>query len=117
MPLSVLESDGLEGTLDNGPRSGSEESALGLEESGELEKEDGEDNELEAVLLSTSSSLNVSAQPFVPLLLTKGLEDDIEMGEVAEGPKFKVKKKVRDEELEEGEASDSSSALSDPPED
>jgi THO complex subunit 7 len=88
-----------------------------LEESGELEKEDGEDNELEAVLLSTSSSLNVSAQPFVPLLLTKGLEDDIEMGEVAEGPKFKVKKKVRDEELEEGEASDSSSALSDPPED
>ncbi|KAG6833907.1 hypothetical protein H0H87_007918 [Tephrocybe sp. NHM501043] len=41
-------------------------------------------------------------------------EDDIEMGEVEEDPK--PKKKVR-EELEEGEASDASSALSDPPDD
>ncbi|KAG6336524.1 hypothetical protein ID866_2546 [Astraeus odoratus] len=43
--------------------------------------------------------------------------EDIEMGEVAEDPKqLKTKRKVR-EELEEGEASDSSSALSDPPDD
>ena len=41
-------------------------------------------------------------------------DDDIEMGEVAEDPK--PKRKIR-EELEEGEASDSSSALSDPPDD
>ncbi|KAH7914397.1 Tho complex subunit 7-domain-containing protein [Hygrophoropsis aurantiaca] len=43
-------------------------------------------------------------------------DDDIEMGEVAEDPKVKMKKKLR-EDLEEGEASDSSSALSDPPDD
>jgi THO complex subunit 7 len=51
-------------------------------------------------------------------LSTEGpTEDDIEMGEVEEGPKdLKGKKKMR-EELEEGEASDSSSALSDPPDD
>ncbi|KAJ7283944.1 Tho complex subunit 7-domain-containing protein [Mycena rebaudengoi] len=42
-------------------------------------------------------------------------EDDIEMGEVEE-PKNRMKKK-REEELEEGEASDASSALSDPPDD
>ncbi|KAG5341933.1 hypothetical protein C0989_006776 [Termitomyces sp. Mn162] len=41
-------------------------------------------------------------------------EDDIEMGEVEEDPK--PKRKFR-EELEEGEASDASSALSDPPDD
>ncbi|KAG6911237.1 hypothetical protein DXG01_003104 [Tephrocybe rancida] len=41
-------------------------------------------------------------------------EDDIEMGEVEEDPK--PKRKLR-EELEEGEASDASSALSDPPDD
>ncbi|KAG6869322.1 hypothetical protein C0993_000075 [Termitomyces sp. T159_Od127] len=41
-------------------------------------------------------------------------EDDIEMGEVEEDPK--PKKKIR-EELEEGEASDASSALSEPPDD
>lgn len=45
-------------------------------------------------------------------------EDDIEMGEVEENPKNgKLKKKLRVEELEEGEASDTSSALSDPPDD
>jgi THO complex subunit 7 len=54
-----------------------------------------------------------------PGLLTseKLVKDDIEMGEVEEDPKnAKGKKKMR-EELEEGEASDSSSALSDPPDD
>ena len=43
-------------------------------------------------------------------------EDDIEMGEVEEPKNDKGKKKFR-EELEEGEASDTSSALSDPPDD
>lgn len=43
-------------------------------------------------------------------------EDDIEMGEVEEPKNDKGKKKLR-EELEEGEASDTSSALSDPPDD
>ncbi|KAG5653032.1 hypothetical protein H0H81_002654 [Sphagnurus paluster] len=56
-----------------------------------------------------------SASPSTPLVtITKPLEDDIEMGEVEENPK--PKKKLR-EELEEGEASDTSSALSDPPDD
>jgi THO complex subunit 7 len=48
-------------------------------------------------------------------------EDDIEMGEVEEEdeePRDKSpKKKARDEELEEGEASDFGSDLSDPPDD
>ncbi|KAF8663483.1 hypothetical protein AX16_001051 [Volvariella volvacea WC 439] len=44
------------------------------------------------------------------------LEDDIEMGEVEEPKDNKTKKKLR-EELEEGEASDASSVLSDPPDD
>lgn len=44
-------------------------------------------------------------------------EDDIEMGEVEEPRNDKGKKKFREEELEEGEASDTSSALSDPPDD
>lgn len=42
--------------------------------------------------------------------------EDIEMGEVEEGPKDKSKRRYR-EELEEGEASDTSSALSEPPDD
>ncbi|KAI6105837.1 Tho complex subunit 7-domain-containing protein [Pisolithus sp. B1] len=46
--------------------------------------------------------------------VSANVDDDIEMGEVAEDPK--PKRKVR-EDLEEGEASDSSSALSDPPDD
>lgn len=123
MPTPAPESDGLDITMGNGIVSSIEDSALGLEElgeSGELEeKEDGEDNEdLEAGLLSASNSLNVAAKPFVPRKsLSRSLEDDIEMGEVAEDPKVKGKKKARDEELEEGEASDSSSALSDPPDD
>jgi len=43
-------------------------------------------------------------------------EDDIEMGEVEEEPKDKNKKKAR-EDLEEGEATDASSELSEPPDD
>jgi len=44
------------------------------------------------------------------------IDNDIEMGEVEEDPKDKNKKKSR-EELEEGEATDASSELSDPPDD
>lgn len=43
-------------------------------------------------------------------------DDDIEMGELAEDPPD-VKNKKRKEDLEEGEASDLSSELSDPPDD
>ena len=42
------------------------------------------------------------------------VEDDIEMGEVQEAPKDKSRK---DREMEEGEATDASSELSDPPDD
>ncbi|KAF9058058.1 Tho complex subunit 7-domain-containing protein [Panaeolus papilionaceus] len=48
-----------------------------------------------------------------------GEDPDIEMGEVEEDPKEKIssKKKSREEELEEGEATDASSELSEPPDD
>lgn len=62
------------------------------------EKEDGEEDRVVETLLPAEAA-----------------EDDIEMGEVEE-PRSKGKKK-REEELEEGEASDASSALSDPPDD
>ncbi|KJA29929.1 hypothetical protein HYPSUDRAFT_31969 [Hypholoma sublateritium FD-334 SS-4] len=44
-------------------------------------------------------------------------EDDIEMGEVEEDPRDKSKKKTLREEMEEGEATDASSELSEPPDD
>ena len=66
------------------------------------EKEEGEDDKLPSERIPTTA-------------VEESAEDDIEMGEVEEeNPKFK--KKLR-EELEEGEASDTSSALSDPPDD
>lgn len=80
------------------------------EESGESEeREQGEEKDLE--------SLESSLKPSIPDSSLSDIEDDIEMGEVAEDHKIKGKKKARNEELEEGEASDSSSALSDPPDD
>lgn len=65
--------------------------------------------------------LNPAARVFVPspLHTTRILQssDDVEMGEVSEDKNSnKTKKKLR-EELEEGEASDTSSALTDLPED
>lgn len=87
------------------------EGSAGLEASATLETimteqpEDVEEGEEQV------SSVNL---PSVPTSTT--IEDDIEMGEVEENPKNKAKKKLR-EELEEGEASDTSSALSDPPDD
>ena len=60
--------------------------------------------------------LNPGAKPFYPNR-KRDKEDDIEMGEVSEDPKdMKGKRRLR-EELEEGEASDLSSELSDPPDD
>jgi len=95
-------------------------------ESGEVaEREDGEDVD---DLLSLKATKDIFSHSGTPLSsqreshsrkgpFDQNEDDDIEMGEVAEGPKLiKTKKKAR-EELEEGEASDSSSALSDPPDD
>ncbi|KZT29352.1 hypothetical protein NEOLEDRAFT_1153890 [Neolentinus lepideus HHB14362 ss-1] len=108
------------------------------EMSGKPEREEGENVES-----SIESPLNPAAKSFAPSrtgtplvtpaqrMLSKAMasssdapspmptsEDDIEMGEVAEEPKDvnKGKRKVR-EELEEGEASDSSSELSELPDD
>jgi len=95
----------------------------GVAETGEIdEKEDREEDKASSDDIPLSSLLNPTAKPFCPpSASTKGRsveEDDIEMGEVAEDPKdnLKGKRKIR-EELEEGEASDSSSALSEPPDD
>ncbi|KAL4076119.1 Tho complex subunit 7-domain-containing protein [Scleroderma yunnanense] len=98
----------------------------------EEKQEDGEDEGSADMLSSSKLGLPahglISRQSDTPLSSQRGCQshntllfdqgdDDIEMGEVAEDPKqLKVKRKVR-EELEEGEASDSSSALSDPPDD
>lgn len=67
-----------------------------------------------------STSLSTPAPP-TPLLSTKEEgeddDDDIEMGELAEDPIDTKNKKRNKEDLEEGEASDLSSELSDPPDD
>jgi len=112
-------------------------SARTREESGELkeEREEGE-NERDSDDIPLANTLSAAARPFVPLRSRTSTpavqssqadtpapipsvrisdEDDIEMGELAEEPK--IKKKAREEELEEGEASDMSSELSEPPDD
>ncbi|KAI0689234.1 Tho complex subunit 7-domain-containing protein [Cytidiella melzeri] len=114
-------------------------------ETGEIsdEKEDLQDTKATASSASLSRILNPavkaflpqSSSPSTPLLrsnagtplpmtdsqsrteLEEGEDDDIEMGELAEEPIEKLKKKAREEELEEGEASDMSSELSEPPDD
>ncbi|KAH9948761.1 Tho complex subunit 7-domain-containing protein [Amylocystis lapponica] len=117
-------------------------SARTREESGEL-KEDVLDNDRESEddIPLAKTLLNPGARSFVsqrsrtstPVLGSSAArsnsallpslaadEDDIEMGELAEeprSPELKLKKKVREEELEEGEASDQSSELSEPPDD
>jgi THO complex subunit 7 len=104
--------DSLGGSADMDVRTG---------ETGEIEERQSREGERASSNDTTHSlSLNPSAKPFYPQsVATKGSgeEEDIEMGEVSEGPKnnsLKGKRKLR-EELEEGEASDSSSALSEPP--
>lgn len=71
-----------------------------------VEREEGEEDEPDRPLLPKEDALSEGAIE----------EDDIEMGEVDERPKDKNKKKAR-EEMEEGEATDASSELSDPPDD
>jgi len=59
-----------------------------------------------------------SAPPSIVIHDPPNSDDDIEMGELAEEREpLRGKKKLRREELEEGEASDESSELSDPPDD
>ncbi|KAI0751104.1 Tho complex subunit 7-domain-containing protein [Daedaleopsis nitida] len=97
--------------------------------------EDAHDSEDEIPLAQAIAVLNPAARSFVPSSPTgtplsgaRGTptlpptiitdEDDIEMGEIGEEPKdMRSKKKIREEELEEGEASDESSELSEPPDD
>ncbi|KAI0347458.1 hypothetical protein BDW22DRAFT_530739 [Trametopsis cervina] len=112
-------------------------------ETGEIsdEREDADDSKELGSTSSLSKILNPTARPFIPQSssstplrsnagtplpasdsqprteLEDGEDDDIEMGELAESPVEKTKKKIREEELEEGEASDMSSELSDPPDD
>lgn len=59
-----------------------------------------------------------SAPPSIVIHDPPNSDDDIEMGELAEEREpIRGKKKLRREDLEEGEASDESSELSDPPDD
>ncbi len=59
-----------------------------------------------------------SAPPSIVIRDPSNSDDDIEMGELAEEREpLRGKRKPRREELEEGEASDESSELSDPPDD
>ncbi|KAF9478184.1 hypothetical protein BDN70DRAFT_65757 [Pholiota conissans] len=78
----------------------------------EVEDEDGEEEKDDKLLYETmSESQTVMSEGMIE-------EDDIEMGEVEEGPRDKNKKKSqRNEEMEEGEATDASSELSEPPDD
>ena len=66
---------------------------------------------------SRTNTPNTPVLRSTPAQLTPNIndEDDIEMGEI-EDPRM-AKKKAREEELEEGEASDESSELSEPPDD
>ncbi len=107
------------------------------EETGEIEdnKEEGENSrDSDDDVPLSKKHLNPSAKSFLPhsssspqlegtppptrAYREEGEDDDIEMGELAEEPIEKlIKKKIREEELEEGEASDMSSELSEPPDD
>jgi THO complex subunit 7 len=69
-------------------------------------------------LTISHSNLAGSAPPSIVVHDPPNSDDDIEMGELAEEREpLRGKKKMRREELEEGEASDESSVLSDPPDD
>ncbi|KZT66033.1 hypothetical protein DAEQUDRAFT_746772 [Daedalea quercina L-15889] len=115
-------------------------SARTREETGELQEDSvrempENDRESDDVPLAIRAHLNPGARSFVPsksrtltpvaqsvpspaLPPPSTEDDDIEMGELAEDPKdLRARKKPREEELEEGEASDMSSELSEPPDD
>ena len=69
-------------------------------------------------LTRSHSNLVGSAPPSIIIHDPPNSDDDIEMGELAEEREpLRGKKKLRREDLEEGEASDESSELSDPPDD
>ncbi|KAF8165469.1 Tho complex subunit 7-domain-containing protein [Crassisporium funariophilum] len=72
-------------------------------------EEEGEESEGDKVMVEATLVVNGAENVIEE-------EDDIEMGEVEEDPKDKNKKKFR-EDLEEGEATDASSELSEPPDD
>jgi len=82
------------------------------EEGEEAEEGEAEEGETEKV------QKDGSAPPSIVIRDPSNSDDDIEMGELAEEREpLRGKKKPRREELEEGEASDESSELSDPPDD
>lgn len=133
MPTSAPESTDTDEGVHETPPADDEKHAEGAESGEVAEREDGEDVEsfgAPPVLKPNTSikdALSHSGTPLSshrethsrkdPTPFNQDEDDDIEMGEVAEDPKLiKMKKKIR-EELEEGEASDSSSELSDPPDD
>ncbi|KAF8557009.1 hypothetical protein OG21DRAFT_1475713 [Imleria badia] len=130
MPTPAAESTDAEEGIQGTPPVDDEKHVEGVESGEVAEEEDGEDVESLDPPLSLKPSTSIkdtASHSGTPLSshrethsrkdltpFNQAEDDDIEMGEVAESPK--PKKKIR-EELEEGEASDSSSELSDPPDD
>ena len=128
MPTPAADSTDADEGVQGTPPVDDEQHVEGVESGEVAEKEDGEDVESFDAPLSLKPSTSAASHSGTPLSSQRDIhsrkdltpfnqteDDDIEMGEVAEDPKqIKMKRKIR-EELEEGEASDSSSALSDPP--
>ena len=94
-------------TPDTEPQPRSEESSLTS-----INTEEGEEEKEGRIVVETTISEGET-------VMSEGMidEDDIEMGEVEEDPRDKTKKKTLREEMEEGEATDASSELSEPPDD
>jgi THO complex subunit 7 len=86
--------------------SAAESSLTSINSGSSEEGEEAEEGEGDKIMLDSDQLTN---EPTAE-------ENDIEMGEVEEEPKDKNKKKSR-EDLEEGEATDASSELSEPPDD
>lgn len=133
MPTPAADSIDADEDVQGSPPVDDDKHVEGIESGEVAEKEDGEDIDSLDIPLSLKPSTSIkdaASHSGTPLSsqrethsrkdltsFSQAEDDDIEMGEVAEDPKqIKTKRKIR-EELEEGEASDSSSALSDPPED
>lgn len=78
-----------------------------------INTEEAEEEKEERIMIETAISEGET-------VMSEGMieeENDIEMGEVEEDPRDKSKKKTLREEMEEGEATDASSELSEPPDD
>ena len=87
-----------------------------------VEAEDGSERATSAILQTADDEEQEEGEADKQSEVRTGADlnearEDIEMGEVEEGPKGNKSKRKLREELEEGEASDSSSALSEPPDD